>query len=720
MRIIQPATATPEFSRGLLKVTFRPAATQDRRRCVFHAWFPGDRESDWQQALAKTMDKSPLRTSGRRLILVSFGVVVVACAAIWLNLDAARLVSTRADRLVSEFVPELRDIGVLQAATNQRVIELYRYYATTDVDRWEDNEPLRLQSAGLLQGLNTTIASRDSAADLIKAIADFERAVSAFHEEMSKSASRDWDKLRAHLAIAQEHATRIDHALTLWSSAIRASVEQGGLTTMFEISRLQRFQFGFSVGVSVVVLLVIAMLYTRTRDQAKLYRGAYYDRLTGLPNRRRMEQDWAERSHDAGLGEKRALLLVSLERFQMVTGTFGYGIGDRLVSAISEQLVDTVSHKGTNSAVYHLAPAVWLIVVDDDEEHESASETALEVLDLAARPLYLDERKLVNSFSIGMTYFPEHSRPLDALLRNADISLRVAQADGGNRAVVYHQDMKERAENWLATETALRQALEENEFELFYQPKLTASDLSCAGAEALVRWRRDGRLVSPAEFIPVAEESGLIVPIGEWVLNEALRQWQQWHAAGLPARPIAVNVSAQQFSTSTFVDVVECAIEAFSIPPEMIELEITEQAAVAEDIEGVIETMNALRKLGVALAIDDFGTGYSSLSYLKRFPLNVLKIDRSFVSQMEVSRRDRAIVHMILILARELECRVVAEGVETEGQERDLIELGCDLLQGFRYSQPLCAEEYAAFLSDHTTSWSGPHRDAMAANSRVA
>jgi EAL domain-containing protein (putative c-di-GMP-specific phosphodiesterase class I) len=300
--------------------------------------------------------------------------------------------------------------------------------------------------------------------------------------------------------------------------------------------------------------------------------------------------------------------------------------------------------------------------------------------------------------AVGIARYTEYGMTGKSLLRNADAALR--QGIRLNQSVMlYSENITDQARRWLAIEQGLKNALANNEFSLNIQPKVDAQHGRFAGGEVLIRWQQDGQMIYPSEFIPVAEESGLIIKIGEWVLKEACMQWVRWHQQGLQAQRIAVNVSAQQFIQEDFVDVVAQTLETTGIPPAVLELEITEEVA-SQNPEKIIHTMQRLKRLGVRLAIDDFGTGYSSLGYLSRFPIDTLKIDRIFVSTMESNPHNAALVRMIISLAKELKLEVVAEGAENAAQADMLAQLGCDLIQGYYYFKPMAIADYQAVLTD--------------------
>lgn len=640
------------------------------------------------------------KSNGSRLVLrlgITFAfVLAVAGLVIWFSQDAAQKVSSKAETLVEGHVPRLRAISDLKGILNQTVIQLYHLYATATFAASEKTLRLAEQFNASLDALNDLGLEGADVNALVREMEKFEISAHRFDVEMSKG-DRDWDVLREHLAQAQGYAENADQILVGWSEQIRGHAAEGASMTLSEVSRLNRLQLGFSIGVLVVALLVLLALYTRLKDQAEIYRQAHYDALTGLPNRRHLEQLWAD-SRDLTVHHRStALLLIGIDRFQLVTGSFGHLVGDQLLSSVSRWIQTELEKRTERLQLFHFAPGVWLILVQPGANRDSTEELAEGLLLLSSMPMKLNDRELNTSCSVGITYFPVDHDSIEGLLRNADAALRWARQAGGNTVRAYEYEMNQQAKNWISTESALRRALIQDELLLFYQPKVRADSGETIGAEALIRWCRDDEIVSPDLFIPIAEQSALIISIGEWVLAQACRQWVQWQKEGLPELAIAINISAQQFQIKGFPDQVREALEVSGMPPHQLELEITEEVA-AKNPKRVAETMRQLKEIGVTLTIDDFGTGYSSLSHLKNFPLDILKIDQIYVRQMESSRQDMAIVHMILTLAKEFGFRVVAEGVETESQQQRMRDLGCDYLQGLYFNQPLPAAEYARML----------------------
>lgn len=323
---------------------------------------------------------------------------------------------------------------------------------------------------------------------------------------------------------------------------------------------------------------------------------------------------------------------------------------------------------------------------------------AEKILESINRPLDIDDHTVTLTASIGITLYPDDGEDISSLLQRSESAMRHVKANGGNNFHFFAAEMDQRARQRIELENRLRRALKEEEFVLFYQPKVDIDSSHIVGAEALIRWIDPEKgMISPIEFIPVAEESGLIVPIGKWVLEEACRQNKAWLDQGLPPVKVSINMAAPQFRDRNIVEQVKEVVKKSGLPERYIEIEITESMLVG-DIETVIEKLNGLRDMGVDIAIDDFGTGYSSLSYLSRFPITTLKIDRAFVHDLESNKNTAEIARAIIALSQGLELEVVAEGAENAAHIEFLKEQGCNTVQGFFYSRPVDAESFGALL----------------------
>jgi diguanylate cyclase (GGDEF)-like protein/PAS domain S-box-containing protein len=432
-------------------------------------------------------------------------------------------------------------------------------------------------------------------------------------------------------------------------------------------------------------------------DAAKVKIGS--DVLTGLPNRHlfrdRTEQNLLNAKRTA---KSVAMLLIGLDRFSVLNDAFGHAGGDELLKEVASRLRQCV--RGSDTAA-RIGSDIFGLILPIAAVDDSVI-VAEKVLKAMRDPFLVDGREVVLSASIGISIFPADSDSADGLQKSADSAMHHAKARGRNQYQFYAGEMNEKARRRLDLEHRLRRAISANEFVLFYQPKIRVDCDSLFGMEALIRWIEPGRgLVSPAEFIPVAEESGLIGPIGHWVLGEACRQNKEWQAKGLKPIRVSVNVSAHQFRDRNLIEKVHEVLDMTGLDPKWLELELTESMLVG-DVEQVVGKMRALRELGIHLSIDDFGTGYSSLSYLARFPITTLKIDRAFVKDVETNPFTAEIARAIIGLSRGLNLEVVAEGAELEAQVDFLRKNGCDMVQGFYFSKPLSAPEFEARLIEAT------------------
>lgn len=434
----------------------------------------------------------------------------------------------------------------------------------------------------------------------------------------------------------------------------------------------------------------------RKSSEERIHYLAHHDALTGLPNRfsleSRLEQSCLEaRRH----GWKLAVLFIDLDRFKVINDTLGHHLGDRLLVEVGNRLTSAVRESDT---IARLGGDEFVVVLADLNTPGDAASVAAKIVETLGEPIFVGEHQLHTSPSIGISVFPNDGTDADTIMRNADTAMYHAKALGRNNFQFYAEEMNRSASERLDIESRLRHALARNEFELHYQPQVTTQNSRVVGVEALLRWNpADGRGVPPARFIPIAEETGMIVAIGEWVLRTACRQVKTWLDAGVPPLRLAVNVSARQLRKQDFPDTVADALSASGLPASLLEIEITE-SAVMEEPEEARRILERLKKMGVTLSIDDFGTGYSSLAYLKLFPIDNLKIDRSFVTDIGRHADDAAIAISTIALAHSLGINVIAEGVETDVQLDLLRAHRCNEFQGFLHSRPLAAADTLAFL----------------------
>ncbi len=424
---------------------------------------------------------------------------------------------------------------------------------------------------------------------------------------------------------------------------------------------------------------------------------ANFDMLTGLPNRM-LFKDRVQQAISAGKGDRNrfAILFFDLDHFKNINDTLGHHIGDELLVNVGQRLKDTVREKDTVSRM----GGDEFIILLTDSDIDSVVLVAKKLLATIAEPYRIEQNELVVTPSIGISMYPEDGDDFDTLYRHADVAMYNAKRNGRNDYRFFTQEMQSHSIRTLKIENALRHAIERNELYLHYQPQLTISDSRVIGVEALLRWRHpELGMVSPAEFIPIAEKSGQIIKVGEWVLRTAVRQLKTWHDRGLPHMTMAVNLSAVQFRHSNLPDLVSSILEEAQLPPQYLELELTEGVAM-DAPERAITVMDDLHARGVRMSLDDFGTGYSSLNYLKKFNVYKLKIDQSFVRDITRDEDDKAIVSAIILMARGLNFLTIAEGVETAEQLAFLRECGCHEVQGYYFSKPVSADEFEAFVNN--------------------
>ncbi len=424
---------------------------------------------------------------------------------------------------------------------------------------------------------------------------------------------------------------------------------------------------------------------------------AFHDPLTGLPNRvllqDRLQQALAQAERSKTRG---ALMFLDLDNFKSINDSLGHAIGDLLLVAVSQRLrdcvrdTDTISRQGGDE---------FVILLRDLHDKEDCLPALTKVMGSLQTPFQLEGHELSTSVSIGVALFPDDGQDFESLAKKADMAMYQAKEVGRNTYRFFDAAMHAEATDHLMIRSGLRRALERGEFTLHFQPQIDLRDGRLVGAEALLRWQHpDHGLLPPGRFIPIAEDSGLIVPIGEWVIQQACRQAKRWEDAGLPSFVVAVNLSAVQFRRGNVEQTIQQALAESGLSPARLELELTESILI-QNVESVLTTVQRLKQLGVKLAIDDFGTGYSSLSYLKRFDIDKLKIDRSFIRDLASDPDDAAIVHAIIRMAHSLNLLAIAEGVETPELLQQLRMFGCDEAQGYHFARPMPADEFAVYLA---------------------
>ncbi|MDR8522909.1 putative bifunctional diguanylate cyclase/phosphodiesterase [Shewanella fidelis] len=424
------------------------------------------------------------------------------------------------------------------------------------------------------------------------------------------------------------------------------------------------------------------------RTQNKLRKMATRDPLTGLPNRALLLETIAVTIQRAKQQQRQfVLLFIDLDRFKTVNDSLGHEMGDQFLIRVSRSLELTAGSIGT---VARLGGDEFVVLADGLHSPTMAAEFVDKLFKQLNAPMKLNEHTVRPAASVGIAIYPDDGLRAEDLIRHADIAMYSAKAAGSNQWAFFKSQMTERAAVRLRTEASLHEALLNKEFVLFFQPKLDIHTSEIVGCEALIRWQKDGQLVSPVSFIPIAEETGIIIPIGRWVIEQSCKTIRDWQARYNLSLPIAINVSSQQFQDQSLIPDIKQAALRYQIDPKLLEIEITE-TSLMDDIESAIVKLQQLKTAGFGIAVDDFGTGYSSLSYLRRLPITTMKIDRGFVSDLP---DDSAIASTILMLGKQLNLSIVAEGIETQEQLKWLQDQDCQIGQGFYFSQPLAKQEF--------------------------
>ncbi|MGN6701445.1 MAG: putative bifunctional diguanylate cyclase/phosphodiesterase [Burkholderiaceae bacterium] len=450
--------------------------------------------------------------------------------------------------------------------------------------------------------------------------------------------------------------------------------------------------------------LVGATLHAQTLSDAmelakrQLFHAAHHDPLTGLPNRKHLHDQLERAMALAGrYGQKLAILFLDLDRFKHVNDSLGHSVGDRLLQSVATRIrqcvrgSDIVSRQGGDE---------FLVLMPCIAHEDEAVRLASKIQAAIGAPHAIDGDCLLQvTASIGICLYPDHGSDPDALVRCADGAMYHAKEQGRDHCHVFSQELEDRAIERQVLENSLHGALDRGEFVLHYQPRVDLATGGIAGAEALLRWRHPQRgIVHPAQFVPVAEDNGAIIAIGQWALRTACAQMRAWLDTGLPLGRIAVNVSALEFRSRGFLDGVRAILADTGLDPHCLEIELTE-SVLMKDAASAVAVLASLDALGVQLAVDDFGTGYSSLNYLKRFPISALKIDQSFVRGLETIAEDAVIVGAVIGMGKSLNLKVIAEGVETDEQLAFLRQHHCDEVQGYLFGRPVPADDFAALLT---------------------
>ncbi len=522
-----------------------------------------------------------------------------------------------------------------------------------------------------------SVTAREDAADLREDAADLREDAALLREGAAQAREGEAHE-REGAATAREREIRAADTLEAASG-----------------DRMIRLQ---QANAHLVIASIEAQKLTEQVETAKveLDHLAHHDVLTGLPNRILLQDRLSQAIELARRqGRQLAVMFMDLDQFKHINDSLGHALGDQLLQSVAQRLVacvrqsDTVSRQGGDEFVL-LFPHI--------EHAEDAALSAQKLLAALALPHHIDQHELHISASIGISIYPDDGQDTETLIKSADTAMYHAKENGRNNYKFFEQSMNARAVQRQSVEASLRRALERQEFVLHYQPKINLHSGAMVGVEALIRWQHPQRgLLLPAQFVPIAEDCGLILPIGRWVLREACLQARTWLQAGLPPITIAVNTSALEFRAKDFLENIRATLAETGLEPRYLELELTE-SVLMRDAESSDSVLHALADLGVKLAVDDFGTGYSSLSYLRQFPIDTLKIDQSFVNQMTSNPDDATIVSAVIGMGKSLRQSVIAEGVETAEQYAFLLAQQCDEGQGYYFGRPVVAEALATLL----------------------
>jgi diguanylate cyclase (GGDEF)-like protein len=600
---------------------------------------------------------------------------------------------------IAEKLPLSQRIGELRGAIADEERLLYEYYSYTATrETFQTQRKLNAQRLdAIVEQLERDMGSREQATELRLRLAELNDLSNELSVTLGNK-SVNWDLARAILGQVKPKVRQIEATLATMSSANRQAVDSLGMDSQNSVSNMVRWAFGFSVLIIVVALFVAYYVVAIIRARDKLKYQAFFDPATGLPNQYRLRDELGAAFTQQRMG---TVMMIVADREQEIFESLGAVETERWLVKVALRLRDGINEK--EETLYRFGGNAFVLVCWPGDL-AGAQRRAAQLLGTARQPLHVERRELFSTLSIGAALMKagagsDAAQMAEAQVQQAASACNRVRRAGGNDFAIYDAAMGLAASNTLRMITELQHAVENDELRLYYQPKVDTESGRLVGMEALVRWVHPERgMISPIEFIPVAEDTGMIVAIGRWVLREACRQNAEWQQAGLRPIRVAVNLSARQFRSDNLPDEVNAALVEAGLPASSLELEITE-SMVMEDPERVIDLLGKIRGRGIHLSLDDFGTGHSSLAYLKRFPIDCVKIDRTFIKDMPGNTDDVAIAKTIVAMAKALDLTTVAEGVETAEQLEILKIMGCDQIQGYFFSRPLPAEEFLAYYS---------------------
>lgn len=592
--------------------------------------------------------------------------------------------------LLAEKIPELHYVAHYESSLLRYQLALNKYYSLSiSHQRYQTLEQSGRADMDRYFALLDNSFGGSRELDAIRA--HYQRMIAIapqLERDVQLGASRANDA-RALLAQVNEEVKAMRTPIEALHQQTEGAVNEVGMMAGRNVSGLRTEVHLVSILAALASLFMMYHISARFRLEDKLAHQAGHDPLTGLAHRRSFERrlrTLPARPHTIVLG--------TIDRFSRIVGGFGHAFGDQVMVGVANGIRQAAELHG--GQVYRLDGAN-IAVVYELAEGQPLFDAAMRALqENVRRPFHFGSHEIFSTLSLGAAAYPRDGATPDLLFRNADAALQSARRSGGDTLVIYRGHLNAEAEERIEIEAQLRHAIARDELELHYQPQQCLKTGALIGFEALLRWRRGGLLVSPQRFIPVAEESALIIALGDWVLEQACRQASVWSASTESRLTVAVNISPRQFAHPDFFDKIRQLIATTHIDPSLIELEITE-GVMMENTEHAIGLLQRLRELGLKLSIDDFGTGYSSLAYLKRFPVDKLKIDQSFLRQLMPDSNDSAIVQAIIVLGHSLGIKVIAEGVETQLQKEMLMVWGCDEIQGYLYGRPLAATAAQSF-----------------------